>query len=153
MINFGMASCLITFNRKFYEYQGKGDQNDKGLAIGGYESAFLADLVASYLLEMTKHHFTNTRYHGIYQDDDMILFQGTRKITELKLWLKRFQNSINQITNGTFLQFTMEIWDETRENHKEIMEDNDDNKNTLELSTHNTIYLTLTIYNLQCYNV
>ena len=106
----------------------KETKNDKGLAIGGYESAFLADLVASYLLEMTKNHFTNTRYHGIYRDDGMIVFNGTRKITELKIWLKNFQKSINQITNGTFLQFTMEIWDETRENNKEITEDNAENK-------------------------
>ena len=29
MINFGMASCLITFNGKYSEYQGKDDNNDK----------------------------------------------------------------------------------------------------------------------------
>ena len=35
MINFRMALCLITFNGKYFEYQGKGDKNNKGLTIGG----------------------------------------------------------------------------------------------------------------------
>ena len=39
------------------------------VAIGGYESAFLADLVASYTFEKVRVHFHPTIYHGIYMDD------------------------------------------------------------------------------------
>jgi len=35
MIEIGMASCLITFDGKYFEYQDERDKNDKGLAIGG----------------------------------------------------------------------------------------------------------------------
>ena len=51
LIAFGMSSTLLTLEEKYYEYGEKGIET-KGLAIGGYESAFLADLVAYYLLKM-----------------------------------------------------------------------------------------------------
>ena len=50
LIAFGMSSTLLTFEDKYYEYGEKGIET-KGLAIGGYESAFLADLVVSYLFK------------------------------------------------------------------------------------------------------
>ena len=34
--------------------------------IGRYESAWLADLVTSYILENTKEHFKETQFKGIY---------------------------------------------------------------------------------------
>ena len=48
LIHFGMSSTLIYFNGKYYNYHG-GEREEQGLAIGGNESSFLADLVASYL--------------------------------------------------------------------------------------------------------
>ena len=42
---------------------------DKGLMIGGFESAFFADLVAAYLLENLKQLFNDSRYNGIYRDN------------------------------------------------------------------------------------
>eukprot|EP00957_Ditylum_brightwellii_P020890 1575505-Ditylum_brightwellii.AAC.1 len=58
MIQFGMKNTLVSYHNKYFNYKGasKGDDltvKDVALAISGYESAFLADLVASYLLEMT----------------------------------------------------------------------------------------------------
>ena len=50
LIAFGMSSTLLTLGNKYYEYYEKGIET-KCLAIGGYESAFLADVVASYLFE------------------------------------------------------------------------------------------------------
>ena len=43
LIHFGMSSTLISFDG---EYQGR-EREEQGLAVGGYESVFLADLVAS----------------------------------------------------------------------------------------------------------
>ena len=53
LIRFGMSSTLISFYSKYYEYHGSKKEG-QGLAIGGYESAFLAELVASYLFDKSK---------------------------------------------------------------------------------------------------
>jgi hypothetical protein len=45
MIKFGMGNTLLTFVDKYYKYGGDLDVEDRGLTIGGYESAWLADLV------------------------------------------------------------------------------------------------------------
>ena len=46
IIRFGMNSTLMCFDVEYYEYH-RGEKEEQGLAIGGYESAFLADMVAS----------------------------------------------------------------------------------------------------------
>ena len=56
IIHFGISSTLISFDNDYYEYHGR-EKEEQGLAIGGYQSAFLADLVASYLFENTKANF------------------------------------------------------------------------------------------------
>ena len=48
LIHLVMIFTLISFDGKYYEYHG-GEREEQGLAIGGYKSAFLSDLVASYL--------------------------------------------------------------------------------------------------------
>jgi hypothetical protein len=53
MIKFGMSSTLLVFRDKYYEYDGNEDPDDKGLTIGGYESDWLADLAAAYVLVST----------------------------------------------------------------------------------------------------
>jgi hypothetical protein len=59
-----MGNTLITFEDKYcYEYDGDRDVNDKGLTtIGGYESAWLADLVAAFVLENTQCMFKMTTF-------------------------------------------------------------------------------------------
>eukprot|EP00957_Ditylum_brightwellii_P208772 15358866-Ditylum_brightwellii.AAC.1 len=56
MVKFGMKNMLVNFRDKFYIYQGaaKGQdlsEEDIVLAIGTFDSAFLADLVASFVLK------------------------------------------------------------------------------------------------------
>ena len=46
LTHFRMSSTLIYFDGEYYDYHG-GEREEQGLAIGGYKSAFLADLVAS----------------------------------------------------------------------------------------------------------
>ena len=48
LIRFRTSSALISFDGEYYMYKG-GERQEQALAFGGYESAFLADLVASYL--------------------------------------------------------------------------------------------------------
>eukprot|EP00957_Ditylum_brightwellii_P056720 4298419-Ditylum_brightwellii.AAC.1 len=56
MVKFGMRNTLVNFRDKFYVYQGaaKGQdlsEEDVALAIGMFESAFLADLVALFVFK------------------------------------------------------------------------------------------------------
>ena len=46
LILFGVSSTLISFDGDYYEYHG-GEKEEQGLAIGGYESDLLSNLVAS----------------------------------------------------------------------------------------------------------
>eukprot|EP00957_Ditylum_brightwellii_P102283 7797420-Ditylum_brightwellii.AAC.1 len=71
---FGMKSTLIQFKGCYFIYQGaaKGkeiSEEDVALAIGAYESAFLADIVASYVFEEMEECFVKCIYRGIYRDD------------------------------------------------------------------------------------
>ena len=78
MISFGMTSTILTFKDKYYVCNGKVQALHKGLTIGGYESAWLADLAMSYLLDkhMTNAHFNNTIFAGIYRDDGIIILNS-----------------------------------------------------------------------------
>ena len=60
-----MRPTLISFDGEYYEYHG-GEREEQWLAIGGYESAFLAELAATYLFEKAKANFRPKIYHGIY---------------------------------------------------------------------------------------
>ena len=108
LIHFGMRSTLISFDGDYYEYHG-GEREQQGLVIGGYESAFLHDLVASYIFEKSKLNFRPTIYHGIYQDDGLVLFKGKKKESEIKDRLEYFQQTVNTAAGNRHLQFTEEI--------------------------------------------
>ena len=84
LIQFGMSSTLISFNREYYKYHG-GKKEQQRLAIGGYESAFLANLVAPYLIEKYKTLINRKTCHGIYQDDGLVVFKGKTSMQEIKI--------------------------------------------------------------------
>ena len=104
-----MSSTLIYFDGEYYEYHG-GEREEKGLVIGGYELAFLADLVTSYLFEKAKLNFCPKIYHGIYRDDGLVVFKVKKKSSEIKYWMEEFQKTVNTAAGNRHLQFTMEIW-------------------------------------------
>ena len=87
-----------------------GEREEQGLAIGWYKSAFLADLVASYLFEKAKVNFRPTIYHRIYIDDGLLVFKGKRKASEIRDWLEEFQQTVNKAAGNQHLQFTAEKW-------------------------------------------
>ena len=78
IIHFGMSSTLISLDNKYHEYHG-GEIEEQGLEIGGYKSAFLDDLVASYLFEKAKANFRPKIYHGIYRYDGLVVFKDKKK--------------------------------------------------------------------------
>ena len=113
LIQFGMGSTLLCFKDGYYEYNGGESIEEKGLAIGGYESAFLADLVAAYLLELTKDNFYLACYYGIYRDDGIVVFHGNWTTVHIAQWLERFQSHVNTIVGNTHLIFTASVWTST----------------------------------------
>jgi hypothetical protein len=62
---------LLTFANNYYGYDGECEIKDKGLTIGGYKSAWLADLVAAFVFKKTANLFSGTVYDGIYRDNGL----------------------------------------------------------------------------------
>ena len=110
MLKFSMGNTLVMFREKCYEYGVDDDPMNRSLTIGGYNSAWNADLIASYLLDLSQDHFTETKLFGLYRDDGNIVFDGTWSTEEIQSWLHSFQTKVNQITNSDDIQFTMDIW-------------------------------------------
>ena len=81
-----MSSTLISLHWEYYEYHG-GEREEQGLVIGRYKSAFLADLVASYLFKKVIPIFRSAFYHGIYRDEGLVVFKGKKEKSEIKYWL------------------------------------------------------------------
>ena len=58
MQQFSMGNTTVTLCDKYYVYGVSDDPMKRGLAIGGYDSAWLVDMVlADYLLKLAKSHF------------------------------------------------------------------------------------------------
>ena len=111
MLKFSMRNTIISFADKYYECGTSDDPMERGLTIGGYESAWLADLVARYVLGKAKDRFADTHYFGIYRDDGCVVFKGPRETEELTTWLEDFQREVNDITESDDdIVFTMSIW-------------------------------------------
>eukprot|EP00957_Ditylum_brightwellii_P084974 6461685-Ditylum_brightwellii.AAC.1 len=115
IIQFGMRSTLIQFRGHYYVY--KGSVKDKelpdeyvALAIGAYESVFLADIVASYTFEETEECFRECIYREIYRDDGLVVFVGPRNKSEIHEWLQKYQNLVNKLAGSNYLQFTTKLW-------------------------------------------
>ena len=106
---FGVSSTLIYFDKDYYIYHGR-EKEEQGLVIGGYESAFLADLVVSYLFEKANTILKWTTYHGIYRNDDLVVFNVNKSVQEIKDWLVEFQQTVNKAVGNQYLHFTVEIW-------------------------------------------
>ena len=90
LIAFGMSSTVLTFKEKYFEYGEKGIKT-KGLAIGGYELAFLENLLASYLIEECNNQFKEILLKEIYRDHELLVFKGKKSLSEIKRWREDFQ--------------------------------------------------------------
>ena len=76
MIKYGMSTTFIHFKNKYYLYSGGLSVNKKGLTTGGYESAWLADLVAAFVFEKPEDLFSNLVFMKTYRDDKMVVLFG-----------------------------------------------------------------------------
>ena len=70
MLKFSMSNCLINFREKYLQYGKERDPLKRVLTIGGYDSAWLADLTACYILERAEPVWSEQfAYFKIYRDD------------------------------------------------------------------------------------
>jgi hypothetical protein len=143
MISFGMNSTLFTFQGRYYEYDGDGDEDDRGLTIDGYESAWLADLVGAYILDNTRHLFRDTLFDGFYRDDGFAVFKGLKSYGQLSQWRKAFQDEVNRLAEGDYLQYSLSIW---LDSTKRITPCNTYNPQTSVVTDHWFPYLDMELY-------
>ena len=113
-IKFGMGNTFLTFGDKYNEYNVDVDTELRCLTIGGFESAWLADLVVAYLFESTKEMFKDCTIFGCYHDDEIAIFNKILSPGKLDNWLSEFQQTCNEKLNSDNLQFTMTVWDAGR---------------------------------------
>ena len=88
MVEFRMANTLVTYEDKYWIYWGDVPVKMKGLTIGGFESAFFADLVAAYILENTQELFIDSAFNGIYREDGLNIIIGKKSTEDMTRWLE-----------------------------------------------------------------
>jgi hypothetical protein len=103
-----MLQSIHIFQDQYYIYDGDQSLDEKGLTIGGYESAWLADLV--YILEQVDEKFSDTRFFGMYRDDGLVVFNSKKTKTQIQKWLNGFQLTVDELCGSSFLQFTAVMW-------------------------------------------
>ena len=111
MVKYGMDNTYVAFQDQYWIYGGHLPVEEKGLTIGGYESAFFADLVAAYILENAKDIFSNSLFNKIYRDDGIDIKNSILSIDQVCDWLETFQNRVNELTGSEYLKFTAVVWD------------------------------------------
>ena len=113
MIQFAMCNTLLTFRGKYYEYGSGMKVEEKGLTIGGYGSAFLADIAAAHIMEMAEcaKLFESVLFKDIiYRDDGIMCVKRIWNAKDVEDWLYKFQNVANEALGSERLKFTAELW-------------------------------------------
>jgi hypothetical protein len=106
-----MGNTIVSFLDKYYKYGVDPDPDKRGLNIGGFESAFLADLEASYIFDKLRFIWErHVRFLGTYRNDKIIVFNGPKWNERLLNWLATFQREVDRLLETSDIQFTIEIW-------------------------------------------
>jgi len=66
MLKFSMENTLLTFQDKYYECGIQEDPMEWCLTIGWYDSTWLANIVAAYILEKASSHSEDTVYVDVF---------------------------------------------------------------------------------------
>jgi hypothetical protein len=96
ILEFSMVNTIVSFRDKYYKYGVDPNPNRHGLTIGGFKSAFLADLEATYIIKKLHHLLEqHIRFIDTYCNDGIIVFRGNRSNKWLKNWLSIFQKEVD----------------------------------------------------------
>ena len=91
-----MAKTFIKYEDQYWLYGGDKLVKEKGLIIGGYESAGLTNLVAAWILEMIEELFDNSTFNGIYCNNGINITNEVLTLEEIKDWVDEFQSKVNR---------------------------------------------------------
>jgi hypothetical protein len=106
-----MEDTLLTFQDQYYIYGGDQSLDEKGLTIGGYESVWLVDLVAAYILaKVDEELFSDATFFGMYRDDGLVVFNSKKMKTQVHTWLNDCQLAVDELCGNCFLQSTAVMW-------------------------------------------
>ena len=119
IIQFGMRYTFLNFQGEYYEYDPSEDPEEKGLSIGAYESAWLADLVIAYVLEKTQACLQTQDMLKFYRDDGWAVFNRKLSYPQMIAWMNEFQDTVNTIAEGDYLRFTCNMWIPQEEPHED----------------------------------
>jgi hypothetical protein len=98
ILKFSMGNTIVSFLDKYYKCGVDPDPDRRGLTIGGFESAFLADLEASYIFDKLRHIWErDVRFLGTYRNDKIIVFNGQKSNEWLLNWLRIFQGEVDRL--------------------------------------------------------
>jgi hypothetical protein len=105
ILKFSMGNMMVSFLDKYYKYGVDPDPDRRELTIRGFESAFLANLEASYIFDKLKHIWErHVRFLGTYCDDEIIVFNGQKSNKWLLNWLRIFQGEVDRLLKTYSLQ-------------------------------------------------
>jgi hypothetical protein len=108
---FSMGNTIVQFQDKYHKYGIDADPNRRGLTIGGFELAFLADLKASYIFDKLNYLLECHIYFiRTYRDYELLVFCGRNTHDWLTQWLATFQQGVDRLLRTQDIQFTREIW-------------------------------------------
>lgn len=108
LVQIGIQHSFLNFGSKTYK------SNEKCLAIGGYESGFLSEIVMSFLMKKSLvMNNKQTKFAEIYRDDMLILADENL----IEKWLKNFLEEMETLSNNR-LKWTRE---KGSENGKQIV--------------------------------
>ena len=115
MLKCSISNTIITFREKYYQYGIEDDPMMRALSIRGYNSAWYANLVGCYILDMTEDDWVSlTLSVKFFRNNEHAIFPGTKLLEDLQTWLNNFQNLVNIIIDS-IIQFTMDIWKQGKE--------------------------------------
>jgi len=106
-----LGNIFFTFGDKCNEYNGDVDTDLRCLTIGGFHSAWLANLVVAYLFESTEEMFKDCTIFGCYRDNEIAIFEKVLTSGELDNWFSNFQKTCDKKLGSNYLQFTIMVWD------------------------------------------
>ncbi len=108
-LKFSMGNTIVSFRDKYYEYGVDPNPDCQGLTIGGFELAFLADLLeASDIFDKLSYILKRCiQFFGTFHDNKIIVFQGSRSNKWLYDWLNTFQSQVDRLLGTLDSQFTM----------------------------------------------
>jgi hypothetical protein len=77
----------------------------------------------AYVMDNSRDILDELVYDGIYRDNGIAVFKGSKTTSKIASWLGTFQERVNDLAGSEFLEFTVEVWGNDKDNgrkHKAV---------------------------------